>query len=317
MIQPYPGEAPVGFAAGPLDRLAERRLDGEWQRAQLEAPETRFVPVWRYRVPIQGRAVGWWRAAQVSSAASPPVFLGCQNGHSVYAVDVSAVAEDEIRALAAPGRFVDLRGAAPMLNANDAAVLAYARAMVYWHRQHQFCGRCGGPTQVTAAGHVRHCDPCNAEHYPRSDPSMLVLVTADERCLLGRQASWPNGVWSTLAGFVEPGESGEDAVVREVWEEARIQVTGTRYFASQPWPFPASILMGFHASGIADTPATEQDELEAADWFEREQIAAGLRAGQIYLPPPVTLSYRLIEHWFDQGQDSHLRELISPHSPRT
>ncbi len=311
-IPDYPSGMPPGFAASSLDRRAHWRARPEQLADELE--QAGVILVHRYRLPIREGQAHLLPAREFGSSMAGAIWLGHWQERSVYALDVS----DQDSAQWPELQFADLRGSAMRLDPDHATVLAYARAMVYWHRQHRHCGRCGGPTEIQQAGHVRRCPACEVEHYPRTDPSMLVLVTDEQdRGLLGRQPGWPPGFWSVLAGFVEPGESIEDAVVREVWEEARIPVTGMRYVASQPWPFPASVLMGFHARGVADTPQVEQDELEAAGWYSRADIVAGLKARELFLPPPFTLSWRLIEDWFDQDWNIPLRELAGAPKPRS
>lgn len=302
----YPHDRTPGFNAGSLDRKAEWRSDDAARSALLD--DAVLIPVCRYRMPMRGDVLETLPARDFSARLDQAIWLGLWNGRSVYTLDVS---EDE--AAAWPQlHFSDLRGAAMRLQPDDAAIMAYARAMVYWAKRHRYCGRCAAPTRPTHAGHVLRCDDCDLEHYPRSDPSMLVQVSDDhDRCLLGRQPGWPPGMWSVLAGFVEPGESVEDCVIREVWEEARVRVTGMQYFASQPWPFPASVLFGFHAVAESGAPEVEQDELEAADWFSREQLADGLRSKQLFTPPPFTLSFRLIESWYDHGADQPLASLLA------
>lgn len=300
----YPPSERPGFIAAALDRR------GEWRNAPASlasvAADAGVIPLFRYQVPVQdGRAVVLPATAFADQLAQA-TWLGLWQGQSIYALPVADPAAAALTGI----RFSDLRGAALHLEPDDAAVLAYARAMLFWQRQHRHCGRCGSPTRPTHAGHVLRCDPCDKEHYPRTDPSMLVLVRSEDRCLLGRQRGWPPVMWSILAGFVEPGESIEDAVIREVWEEARIEVTGMRYLASQPWPFPASVLLGFHATAVAATPTVEQDELEAADWFSRARIQTEVQAGQLRLPPPFTLSYRLLEAWYDEAAEQPLRSLL-------
>ena len=304
-IPTYPAPQTPGFAACSLDRKAEWRTDKSLREQDLD--NAGLILVNRYRMPINGVGVAILPAQDFAKQLDQAIWLGVWHGNPLYALEV----DDELAKSRPELRFSDLRGAAMRLPADDAAVMAYARAMVFWHKRHRFCGRCGNATQATHAGHVLRCEPCNLEHYPRSDPSMLVQVSdPDDRCLLGRQPGWPNGLWSVLAGFVEPGESIEDAVVREVWEEARVSVTGMAYFASQPWPFPASVLLGYHAIAQAGTPQVEQDELEAADWFSREQIIRGVESKSIFLPPPFTLSFGLIQAWFDRGSNKPLVDLI-------
>jgi NAD+ diphosphatase len=182
--------------------------------------------------------------------------------------------------------------------------------MLHWRRMHRYCGRCGAETEPRKAGHVMVCtNPvCRHEHFPRIDPAIIVLVTDGERVLLGRQASWPAGRYSTIAGFVEPGESLEDAVVREVAEETGVRVDEVDYHSSQPWPFPSSLMLGFTARAASQEVRLQDEELEDARWFTRSEIAGGTPK----LPPRLSISFRLIEHWFDAGSDRPLRELLTP-----
>jgi NAD+ diphosphatase len=196
-------------------------------------------------------------------------------------------------------RFEDLRLAGGVLPAQQAGVLAYARAMLHWRSRHRYCGACGSPTRAGSAGHVMTCTAagCGIDHFPRLDPAIIVLVTDGERALLGRQAAWPAGRYSTIAGFVEPGESLEDAVAREVLEETGVTTLDAEYHSSQPWPFPSSLMIGFMARASADTVPRADEELEDVRWFSRADVAAGVPG----LPPPQSVSYRLIEHWYDAG----------------
>ena len=170
--------------------------------------------------------------------------------------------------------------------------------MINWHRRNRFCGVCGSATVVSEAGHLRTCPSCGAHHHPRTDPVAIVLVSDGDRALLGRQARWPAGRYSALAGFVEPGESIEQAVAREVREESGIEVAQVRYHSSQPWPFPSSLMLGFHAAYAGGDPEPLDNELEHVRWFDRtevEEIVAGRRPE--HLPPPVAIARRLIDEW--------------------
>jgi NAD+ diphosphatase len=202
--------------------------------------------------------------------------------------------------------FADLRLTAGLLPADDAGLLAYARAMIYWRQRHRYCGACGAPTRAGSGGHVMVCTAagCGAESFPRIDPAIIVLVSDGERALLGRQASWPAGRYSTIAGFVEPGESLEDAVAREVREETDIEVDEVAYHSSQPWPFPSSLMVGFHARATSTAIRCPDGELEDARWFSRAELAQGTPA----LPPPQSISFRLIADWYRRGSDVELAD---------
>jgi NAD+ diphosphatase len=201
--------------------------------------------------------------------------------------------------------FQDLRMLAGALPPEEAGLLAYARAMIHWRETHRFCGRCGSPTRPSDGGHVLRCsnEACRSHQFPRIDPAVIVLVTDGERALLGRQAAWPPGRYSTIAGFVEPGESLEDAVAREVREETGVEVGAVDYHSSQPWPFPSSLMLGFTAYATRTDISRVDDELEDVRWWTRAEIAGGAVA----LPITHSISFRLVEDWYDSGADRPLR----------
>ncbi|HSN71336.1 MAG TPA: NAD(+) diphosphatase, partial [Steroidobacteraceae bacterium] len=237
--------------------------------------------------------------------SAEPIYLGQFRGRSCFAIEIIG---ETPSGPDARGEYRDLRLLGGALPADEAGLLAYARGMVLWRERHRFCGRCGQPTRADQAGHVMRCsDPaCGTQHFPRVDPAIIVLVADadDGRALLGRQASWPPGRYSTIAGFVEPGESLEDAVAREVFEETGTAVTAVTYHSSQPWPFPSSLMVGFEARAASEQVPRPDDELEDVQWFTREDIAAGHPA----LPTPTSISFRLIEDWYDRGASRPLRE---------
>lgn len=221
--------------------------------------------------------------------------LGADAGQPVVAL----VVDDEQRSRLAveDQRWNDLRAAALSLPPSDAGHAAYARALVHWHQKHRYCGRCGASTRIELGGHRRRCGACGLEQFPRIDPAIIVLVENAGRVLLGRQSSWPPRRYSVLAGFVEPGESLEDALVREVEEEAGVRVSECDYHSSQPWPFPASLMLGFTAR-TDDTDLRYGDELEHAAWFSADELRDAVATGEIRLPPPLSLSARLLEDWY-------------------
>jgi NAD+ diphosphatase len=301
---------PNVFAGPYLDRAAHLRKDAAFVTAALADPGSLLVPVWQARNLLRGagpdRAAELVEVRHALRAAVPDselILLGLFRGHACFAVELAA----EPAPASLPDRvFEDLRVAGGLLQADEAGLLAYARAMVLWRRRHRYCGSCGAPARSESAGHVMKCTGpgCGAEQFPRLDPAIIVLVTDGERALLGRQAAWPAGRYSTIAGFVEPGESLEDAVVREVLEETGVSVLEAAYHSSQPWPFPSSLMIGFTARASAAAVPLADEELEDVRWFTREQIASGTPG----LPPPQSVSFRLIADWYDSGSALPLRD---------
>lgn len=226
-----------------------------------------------------------------------PVFLGEWRQTSYFAVDLSHhVAEEPAQDAAA---YQDLRAVGPLLGGEDGSILAYARAMAYWHQRHRFCGACGAPTESRQAGHVRVCtrSECGIQHFPRTDPAVIMLIHDGDRIILGRQAVWPPGMHSVLAGFVEPGESLEDAVAREVYEEVGIRIDDVQYHSSQPWPFPSSIMLGFWARATTTDLRIAEDELESAAWYDRATLKASPEDEGFRLPRKDSIARRLVEDW--------------------
>ncbi|RMD63568.1 MAG: NAD(+) diphosphatase [Alphaproteobacteria bacterium] len=303
--------SPNFYSGVDLDRGEHLRRDAAWIAARLGDPTTRFVPVWQGRnliatasaphaMHLSGKA-----ACDLAARAAQAVFLGLDGKVAVFALDLSPLAHPEDEpALAGRGAFQDLRAVGPLLARRDGALLAYARGLVHWHRRHAFCGVCGSPTRSAQGGHVRTCEnpACASEHFPRTDPAVIMLVhDGGDRCVLGRQAAWPEGMHSTLAGFVEPGESLEEAVVREVREEVGldIKVADVRYHSSQPWPFPSSIMLGFVARAPFGSLAVHPHELAAAHWFTRAQLRASPEDERFRLPRRDSIARRLIEDWLN------------------
>jgi len=241
-------------------------------------------------------------AGMALEMAEEVVFLGLWDGRAVFALDLSFLADDEVLAAAGErGAFRDLREVGPLLHGADAALLAYARALLRWHRGHRFCGRCGHPTDATDGGHVRVCQNagCGRSHFPRTDPAIIVLVhDGGEHCVLGRQARHPPGVRTTLAGYVEPGESPEEAVAREVHEEVGLAVApeSVRYLGAQPWPFPGQLMLGFHARAAFAPLHVDTAELADAAWYTRGQLTGDEGDGPV-LPRRDSIARRLIAAW--------------------
>lgn len=281
-----------------MDRGAHRRRDPAWIERALASSRARFVPVHGILSlvangdPPRPVLLDRDQAARAGAPAETTIYLGRFAGHDCFAC---ALAGDAAAAAGFGGEFQDLHSVGALLETPDATLLAYARAMVLWHRNHRHCGRCGAPITIAEAGHVLICSApeCSSQQFPRLDPAIIVLVADEDRCLLGRQAGWPAGRYSAIAGFVEPGESLEDAVAREVHEETGVTVRDVRYHSSQPWPFPASLMLGFRARPASTAIELHDRELEDARWFTRDEIAAG-RPG---LPPKVSISFRLVADW--------------------
>ncbi|MEO9900539.1 NAD(+) diphosphatase [Nisaea sp.] len=296
-----------GFSG--LDRSAHLREEEGWLERLVGDATTRLVPVWRSRSLVFG-ADSETPAASLLSAreftvlveqSETVIFLGNRNGEAHVAVDLSHLEEEEAAAAVdGAGEFMDLRQVGPVLERFEGSVLAYARGLMYWHQRHRYCGVCGSPTRIMKGGHQRSCtnEACKTPAFPRTDPAVIMLVhdSAGEKALLGRQAVWPEGRYSTLAGFVEPGETLEEAVAREVYEETGVEVCDVRYHSSQPWPFPASIMLGFHAEAKTSEIIRRDDELEDAQWFSRDELM-NFRALGKGLPSKDSIARRLIEDW--------------------
>ncbi|MCK8600388.1 NAD(+) diphosphatase [Desulfoferrobacter suflitae] len=310
--------APNFYSAAPVDRLWHRRADQEWLEAALRNPHTRFLPVWQAKnlvTPDQEPHPLELTAAQVANAVCDTgtlVLLGDWNNRIYFAVDLATNGSTAPARFAELGRFRDLRVLGPLLDHREAALLAYARAITYWHGQNRFCGTCGAATKSAHAGHMRTCtnEGCAKEHFPRTDPAIIVLITCGASCLLGRQPQWPEKMYSTIAGFVEPGESLEDAVMREASEETGIHIKQLCYRSSQPWPFPCSIMLGFRAEAANHEIQLKDQELEDARWFSRDEIETALRGGHLRLPTAVSIAYRLIEEWFNEEHSEGLHSLL-------
>jgi len=307
-----------------FERAGLRRRDTEWIVERIADPGSLFVPVWRNQnlvieldggepraVVLQSAGISQiFEAGQERLASGEVVFLGVIEEQAHFALDLSPV-EAPLEALRSPAlaasgveaatvRFTDLRQVSPRMDRREGALLALARAMMFWHARHRYCGLCGSPTRSEEAGHMRRCTnpACNTMHFPRTDPAVIMLVTNGDRALLGRNKNFPRpGMYSTLAGFVEPGESLEDAVAREVREESGIEVAAVHYHSSQPWPFPANIMLGFHAEARTTEITIDYGELEDARWFTRDWLMSHTDDDNFRLPRLDSIARRLIEDW--------------------
>ncbi|WP_428249474.1 NAD(+) diphosphatase [Ferrovibrio sp.] len=305
----------IPFSGSLLDRAGNHRRDGAWLKAQLGAETSRFLLLHELKplIALEGGArLAWFPQRYAAALADcPTLLLGLENGVAHFAIDVDAV--PGIEGLAdEQNKFIDVRSIAPQLSLPEAAILAQARSMTDWHRRHRFCAQCGAPSNAEDAGYSRRCsnDACKAQHFPRTDPVVIMLgVLPDaggdrqaDRILLGRQRQFLPGVYSALAGFMEPGESIEEAVRRELAEEAGLATGEVRYIASQPWPFPSSLMIGCVADATSDALTVDQHELEDARWFRRDEVTTMLRASTdmnapLRLPPPLSLAHQITKRY--------------------
>ena len=292
---------PNAYTGSPLDRAAQLRDDTDWIFDARVAPDTLWVPLWGSRSLLAGHGTErvaailptGAEAALLGFSYSRWAFLGRLDGTPVFAGQLDGDAEPAVEG----GSFVDLRAAMGILPARDAAILAHARGLMHWRARHGCCANCGHATEPRSAGNVTACPACGAQHFPRTDPAVIMLVTHGDRALLGHSARFPTAtMFSTLAGFVEPGESLEEAVAREVFEEAGVRVRDVTYHSSQPWPFPASLMVGFHAEADDPTLAIDPEELTEARWFGRAELLNPPRYG-FDLPHGDSIARRLIEDW--------------------
>jgi len=288
------------FAGAFVDRSGERRKDPDWLEQAIASQDSRFVPVWGDRCLVGGeplQAVLLERdAIDAYIDLEHLIFLGLFRNQPAFAV---AIAQDIEPPFGELGEFQDLRFIGTTLPPDEANLAAHARALVLWHQSQAYCSVCGSIARPDVAGNTRICsnDSCGKTVFPRVDPAIIVLVANGDRCLLGRQASWPDDRYSTIAGFVEPGESLEDAVRREVFEETNVRVGGVQYHSSQPWPFPSALMLGFIAEGLSSEIRLNDAELEDARWFTREE----LHSGSPKLPFRISIARRLVDHWIDLG----------------
>ncbi|HUA70260.1 MAG TPA: NAD(+) diphosphatase [Solirubrobacteraceae bacterium] len=294
------GSAPakIAFAGGTLDRAPHLRDNGAAERLRA-VDSSRTVLVGR----DQEVAVTPRRSLALVPVAPLPAgaeltFLGLDDaGAALFAYDATAGAGGDGEIV----NFVPLRGLGSELDPAEAALAAYAVALIGWHRVQRYCGRSGDATVVEAAGHRRRCPGCGLVIFPRTDPAITMLVQSGDRCLLSRRTGAPENRWSALAGFVEPGETPEEAVIREAREETAVDVVGVEYVASQPWPFPQALMIGFWAfvdpAATDADPAPDEAELVEARWWGRSELADALNAGEIILPPPGTIGNYLISTW--------------------
>jgi len=300
---------PNVFANLPLDRAAHRRTDPAWIEAALRSAGARIVVFDARRQVLTEEqpvfAVKWLKgdAPNFFGAGAPLIFLGVKGDEAYFALGMGKDFNLEASALA--GAFSDLRFAANKLSRDDSAIAGLGAWLLDWHARHGFCAKCGAESVAVDAGWKRVCGSCKTEHFPRVDPVAIMLATRGDTCLLGRQSMFPKGMYSALAGFVEPGETVEEACVRELFEEAgiRAQAGNVKYLFAQPWPFPSSLMFGLHVEADTDDITVDPAELEEARWFTkaeaREMCASGLQTpdGPLFVPPAIAVARCLIDAW--------------------
>jgi len=303
----------IAFAGSPLDRSAVARRDAAWVEKQLGDPATRFLPLWKLDPLVkvaEPRALAWARRELFEDVELPgqPALLGLDGEVAHFAVDVSSLAEP-LSALGLTGvaKFEELRGIGSVLTPSEIAIVAHARSLTDWHSRHGHCADCGGVTVPVLAGANRRCPDCSAEHFPRTDPVAIAAVVRGDRCLLGRGHHWPDTMYSALAGFVEQGETIEEAVRREVREESGVVVGAVRYVKSQPWPFPSSLMIGCIAEAESEELVIDSAELADARWFSLDEIRAALDGlpGPLSVPPPFAIANHLMRAWLAERNALH------------
>jgi NAD+ diphosphatase len=299
----------IAFSGNPLVRVSEKRSDAAWLAAMRGRADSRVLPLWKLQPLLlgpenatAGTELGFLEGALANGLGvrdAVEVFLGLDGETPYFARDISALTDPLAASLASHGHFRDARSAAGLLAPKDIAILGQAKALIDWHNRHGFCAQCGTPTQLADGGYRRLCPVCKAEHFPRTDPAVIMLVTAAERCLLARNKRFAGGHYSTLAGFVEPGETIEEAVRREVYEEVRVRVGAVRYFASQPWPFPSNLMIGCFAESEGTDIEVDGQEIVAAHWFDKAVVKRLINgeSDEVGLPRGDAIASHLIRHW--------------------
>lgn len=296
---------PNAFTRYPLDRAAHHRRDGDWLARAWDAPTTKLIPFHKHRpfvTEVSGTVeLGWLGAharGNIAADDALTLFLGLNGeGAAHFAVEIKDAAR-----LEGLGRFDDLRSFGAILPRDGLPILGTAKSIFEWHARHGFCANCGAASVVVEAGWKRECPSCKAEHFPRVDPVVIMLPVSGDKCLLGRQRAWPRGMHSALAGFVEPGETIEEAVARETLEEVGLATREVRFHSTQPWPFPHSLMMGAICEVENENEVIDPHELESARWFSREeagQLIAG-KHGDAFCPPPFAIAHQLLKSWAEQ-----------------
>ena len=300
------------FAGNPLNRASERRGDIDWLKEKLEDPDSLAIAIWNGKPLVEktkegGKQISYIPvnlAEELSGGGERLLFMGLWKATAVFAVDLEGNADPAEGPLLGLGSFEDLRAIALALSEADAAMAATARQMFEWRRRHRHCANCGQPSMAFDGGWKRICPSCKVEHFPRTDPVVIMLATHGENALLGRQAAWPPGMFSALAGFLEPGESIEEACARELEEEAGLKTTSVRYHSTQPWPYPSSLMIGLIAEVENEDATPDQTELSEVRWFTRAELRdliAGKVAGT-FAPGRMAIAHQLIKAWAEEAE---------------
>ena len=295
------------YAGNLLNRGDRERRDEKWINDRAKDPTSKFLPMWDLNVLISEGSqhrLGWLGLDDLERLGidTTAIFLGLLDEAAYFVIDISKN-DRAVRELRESGnwRFEDARAAAQLLSGSDSGIVAQARAQINWHNRNGFCSVCGHETSVRRGGQVRDCSGCNTEHFPRTDPVVITLVSDRDRCLLGQSRGRLSrmNTYSALAGFVDQGESIEEAVAREVMEEAGIRIENIRYHSSQPWPFPSSLMIGCHADAVTTDILMDTEEMADVRWFQREEVLLALegKSDKLMIPGPIAIAHHLIKAW--------------------
>ena len=290
----------LSFTGNPLNRASMERGDPAWVAAQRQKPDALFLPFWQTKPLLKDQRAAFLPAAEIASDAFC-VFLGLRDGQPLF---TAAMPDSEAPPLTAHGEFHDMRAAAFILPDADTAIAGQAKALIDWHRRHGFCPNCGNATAIQDGGYRRVCPRCGAEHFPRTDPVVIMLPILGEECLLGHNKRFPEGFYSAFAGFLEPGETMEEGVKRELREEADVTVGDVRYHASQPWPFPSSLMLGCYADSLSKTFRIDGKEIESARWMHKNEVRERLAQPKddgLKLPAAIAIAHTLIADWANRA----------------
>jgi len=292
------------FGGSELDRASALREDRDWVAARLVDGASRSVAAGSDGVLLADASPPHLLRARLTDCAGvepqSAILLGLERGGAIFARDLDDLDPPARARVSEGGRITSLREAGALLAPSEGGLAAYLAALLHWHRSHRFCAHCGAPTVIELAGASRRCTRYGTQHFPRTDPAVIVVVENADRLLLGRRPGWPRNQYSVLAGFVAPGESLAEAAAREVHEESGIVIRDPVFVASQPWPFPASLMLGLEARSDGGDPVAKDDELEDVRWFARETVGAALVGGSatLVLPPAISIARFLIERWW-------------------